>query len=754
MAAIVDSARTSEVSRVEQIERVLRHICADVVGVSAAQIPADAHFLEMGFDSFLLLQASQAIQEQTGAHVPLRVMLEEFTNIRSLAEHMSHDLLPAGQVIPWPGAADPAPSPPPSAAPPAAPPPPSVPSPAPMASAAPPALPVTLPNAASSESTLTEGEQSAIERLIAQQLQLMSKQLDLLRNRSGRTSPAAATAAAGPSASRPAVSLPSAAAPALPQPAPPTLSAPSGPSGLSGPSAKDRREAPTFYRPLEEREQGSELPPHQRQHLADLVTRLSQRTAGSKAKAQQYRPFLADNRSSAGFRSLWKEIFYPLVADRAQGARLWDIDGNEYVDISMGFGSLLYGHTPDFLIEAVETQIRRGVLVGPQSNMAGQVAELLCEITGQERAAFVNSGTEAVMGALRCARAVTGRHKIVMFAGSYHGSFDGVLVRGARQADDTLRTMPAAPGIPPFMAENVLMLHFGDTEGLERLRASAHEIAAVLVEPSQSRRPDIEPEPFLRRLREITEELGIALIFDEVITGFRMHPAGVQGLFGIRADITTYGKAVGAGMPIGVVAGKAKFLDAIDGGQWSYGDRSFPRGTTTFFSGTFFKHPLVMAVAWAVLRYLKENSPQLQEGLAERTSGVVETLNRFFAEHGIPMNMINFKSLFRYTFAPEVKYPELFFYYLLEQGVYVWEGRTCYLSTAHTDRDIAFLIEASQKAALAMQAGGFFPTPSGAPSSSGPSPGRLLARVRGLRGPPAPGPRPGRKGPRRPNPCH
>ena len=133
---------------------------------------------------------------------------------------------------------------------------------------------------------------------------------------------------------------------------------------------------------------------------------------------------------------------------------------------------------------------------------------------------------------------------------------------------------------------------------LDILRANAHELAAVMIELPRSRRPDIQPTEFLGHIREITERSGTALIFDEVVTGFRLHPGGAQALFGVRADIVTYGKAVAAGMPIGVIAGRSKYLDAIDGGHWNYGDDSYPRAETTLFVGTYFKHPLVMAAGW------------------------------------------------------------------------------------------------------------------------------------------------------------
>ena len=311
------------------------------------------------------------------------------------------------------------------------------------------------------------------------------------------------------------------------------------------------------------------------------------------------------------------------------------------------------------------------------------------------------------MTALRLARTVTGRTKIVMFTNSYHGTFDGTLARAERGADGKLRAVPLAPGVPPSMIEDVMILTYGAPESLEEIRQHASELAAVLVEPLQSRRPDNRPSEFLHELRRITEQSGTTLIFDEVVSGFRLHPGGVQVLFNIKADLVTYGKAAGAGMPIGIIAGKAKYMDPIDGGMWQYGDASYPRAETTFFVGTFFKHPMVMAAAFAALTHLKNSGPQLQEGLNQKTQYLADTLNRYFEQEHVPIHIANCGSLFRFVNTNEVKYMDLFFYHLLEKGIYVWEGRNCFISTAHTNEDIEFLISKVKETVVEMRAGGF-----------------------------------------------
>src|SRR5208282_2281867 len=174
--------------------------------------------------------------------------------------------------------------------------------------------------------------------------------------------------------------------------------------------------------------------------------------------------------------------FYPLMVERASGSHIWDVDGREYVDLTMGFGSLLFGHTPSFVTDALHAQVDRGIGVGPQSCLAGEVARLVCELTGMERVTFCNSGTEGVMTALRLARLARKRNKIVQFAGSYHGTFDGVLVRSADGLGRSTKAIPMAPGIDPEMVSNIVMLEYNSAESIEYIRRTGDEIAAVLVE--------------------------------------------------------------------------------------------------------------------------------------------------------------------------------------------------------------------------------------------------------------------------------
>ncbi|HEY6390559.1 MAG TPA: amino acid adenylation domain-containing protein, partial [Bryobacteraceae bacterium] len=400
---------------------------------------------------------------------------------------------------------------------------------------------------------------------------------------------------------------------------------------------------------------------------------------------------------------------YPISVARSSGSKLWDVDGNEYVDLLNGFGVTMFGHCPDFVREAVEKQLRAGIEIGPQTPYAGQVAELLCEMTGMERATFCNTGSEAVMAAIRLARTVTNKKKIVFFAGDYHGAFDEVLMRAAGKPGGVPRSRPIAPGIPDEQAANVIVLEYGSPASLEIIRAHAHELAAVLVEPVQSRHPSLQPVEFLRELRAITEQSNTALIFDEVVTGFRTHPGGAQAIFGIRADLATYGKVIGGGLPIGVVAGNAAYMDALDGGMWQYGDDSSPEVGVTFCAGTFVRHPLAMASAWAVLNHLKEAGPQLQQELSEKTGRLVHTLNALFEQGSVPARIEHFHSIFYFGFPADQRCASLLYYHLREKGVHIQEGFPCFLTTAHTEQDLEKVVNAFRDSIAEMQAGGFLP---------------------------------------------
>ncbi len=448
-----------------------------------------------------------------------------------------------------------------------------------------------------------------------------------------------------------------------------------------------------------------ELTARQRAKLDQFIQRYVARTQKSRDYTQAERPHMADPRVVNGFRPMLKEMIYQIVIGRSKGAHLWDLDGNEYVDALNGFGMSLFGWQPDFVLDAIRQQLDLGYEIGPQHPLSGEVARLICEVTGHDRAALCNTGSEAVLGALRIARTVTGRSTIVLFTGSYHGIIDEMIVRGTKK----LHAVPAAPGILRNTAEHVLVLDYGTPEALQIIRERADELAAVLIEPVQSRRPDLQPVEFLKSVREITAASGTLCIFDEIVTGFRAHPGGIQALFGIKADLATYGKVIGGGYPIGVIAGKREYMDALDGGAWQYGDDSVPTVGVTYFAGTFVRHPLALAAAKATLLHIKEAGPQLQEQLNTRTAAMADELNRFCAEVGAPIAITQFSSLWRTIFLEDHPLQDLLFAMMRSRGVHILDNFPCFFTTAHSEADFQTIIQAYKDSVLELQDAEFLP---------------------------------------------
>ncbi len=514
--------------------------------------------------------------------------------------------------------------------------------------------------------------------IFGKQLEIMKMQLELLER--GKTS-ASCTAFS---------------APAVPQ------TAPKG-TVVSSAAKKYERTNNKAYKPYATLnfQTSSNLTDVQRKYLDELITRFCEKTKGSKNNIQKYRNVYANNRNIAGFRMVLKEMVYQLVSPKAKGAYIWDVDDNKYIDLTMGFGVTLFGHNPDFIVNALQEELSTGFSLGPMSETAGTVAEKICKMTGVERVAFYNSGTEADMVACRVARAVSGKKKIVVFAGSYHGTFDGIL---GLPGIDPEKTIPLAPGVMESMVEDLYVLDYGTEASLNFIENHADEIAGVLVETVQSRRPDFTPRDFIHKLRKITQDNRCALIFDEVITGFRIMNGGAQKWYGVQADIVTYGKIIGGGMPIGVVSGKAEYMDSIDGGFWSFGDSSYPprEEIRTFVAGTFCHHPMAMAAANAVLTKLEEEDVQTE--LNNRTSEFVNEMNRYFEDEEIPIKMVNFGSLFRFVLQGDL---DLLFYLLVYKGIYIWEGRNCFFSTAHTEDDIKHIKDIIKESVQEMRKYGF-----------------------------------------------
>jgi amino acid adenylation domain-containing protein len=635
----------------------LRAIFEDASGIEIDAAGTGVNFIEIGFDSLSLTQIATNLKKQFNVPITFRKLFEEYNSLVLLAGYLDANL-PTDVLKPQAIA------------------------PEPVTTAYQPTFAVPAP---SSNGTGTNNNDLIIN-LISQQLQLLSSQLSLIQG-------------GGVSLQQAAPAHYNAVSPAI-------TPVKADHQGLELTAEEQIELKKPFGATARIEKQTLELDEKQTAFLADLTIKYNAKTKSSKAQTQKDRPYMADPRVVSGFRPLTKEVVYPLVVNRSKGSHVWDIDGNEYVDALNGFGSNFLGYQVDVLKKAVLEQVEKGYEIGPQHELAGDVCKLICEFTNFDRAAVCNTGSEAVLGAMRIARTVTGRSTIVAFSGSYHGINDEVIVRGTKK----LKTVPAAPGIMPEVVQNMLILEYGTEETLKIIAERAHEFAAVLVEPVQSRRPEFQPVMFLKKLREITQKSETVLIFDEVISGFRMHPGGAQAMFGIKADLGTYGKVIGGGMPIGAIAGIKKYMDALDGGTWQYGDDSQPEAGVTYFAGTFVRHPLALAAGKAALLYMKERGPALQEGLNARTKRLSDGINAICEQKGIPLYSPSFGSLWKIKFKYELAYGELLFTLMRYKGIHIWDLFPCFITDAHTDEEIDQIITAFKDSVDELIEAGFMPT--------------------------------------------
>ncbi|MBO9648308.1 MAG: amino acid adenylation domain-containing protein [Variovorax sp.] len=661
----------------------LRELFENLSGVDMAGVDGSAPFVEIGLDSLTLTQAALQVKKTFKVNLTFRQLMESYRSFDALAEFLDATL-PAE-----PAAAAPAT---PVAAPAA-----TITAVAPQV-AAPVITPVQQVMPAMQPMALSAGAGTLVQQLIAQQMQLMQQQLALLS--------AAPSMPASPALPAPVVEQPTSKASVAAtasnsqaaQAAQPTATASA--TDMEAPASEVKYDVKKAFGAIARiHTQAKEPTERQKARLAAFMRRYTERTKKSKEFTAQNRPHMADPRVVNGFRPATKEITYQIVIERSKGSRLWDIDGNEYVDTLNGFGMNLFGWTPDFINEAVHKQLDQGYEIGPQHPLAADVTKLLCELTGFDRAALCNTGSEAVMAALRIARTVTGRNTVVLFTGSYHGTFDEVLVRAGRNA----KGMSAAPGVLQTMFGEVRVLDYGTPESLEFIRANAEDLAAVLVEPVQSRRPDFQPREFLRELRAITDKSETCLIFDEVITGFRSDIGGAQAIFGIRADLATYGKVLGGGFPVGVIAGKRAYMDALDGGAWQYGDDSVPTIGVTYFAGTFVRHPLALAASKAALEHLKQDNNKLQTQLNLHTAAMADELTAFCREVGAPLEIRYFSSLWRVTWLEDHPLQDLLFAMMRSRGVHILDNFPCFMTTAHSQQDIATIKSAFKESIAEMQ---------------------------------------------------
>ena len=390
----------------------------------------------------------------------------------------------------------------------------------------------------------------------------------------------------------------------------------------------------------------------------------------------------------------------PFIA-RGTGAHITDVDGRRYVDYVMSWGPLIHGHAPAGLTKALVTATKRGTSFGAPTALEVQLAERVCSLVPSiERVRFVNSGTEATMSALRLARAATRKDKIVKFQGCYHGHADPLLVQAGSGA--LTLGVPTSPGVTKVSAANTLVANYNDLESVKRLfRIHRRKIAAVIIEPIAGNMGVIPPQKgFLEELRELCDQSGVLLIFDEVISGFRVALGGAQTIFGIKPDLTCLGKIIGGGLPVGAYGGRADLMAHIA-----------PDGPV-YQAGTLSGNPLAMTAGTWTLSRLSE---RLYRQLAKLGDQLAEGLAEVASEAGVPLRVNSFGSMVTpfFTNRPVCNYRSatdantmlygVFFRSMLRHGIYPPPSQfeSWFLSAAHSAHDIERTLDAAR---LAMRA--------------------------------------------------
>jgi glutamate-1-semialdehyde 2,1-aminomutase len=395
---------------------------------------------------------------------------------------------------------------------------------------------------------------------------------------------------------------------------------------------------------------------------------------------------------------------YPFFTERAKGSRLFDVDGKDYIDYCLAYGPLILGHANPEIIDAVAAQLENGTLFGTPTEKEVELAELICSLVpSAEMVRLVSTGGEATMSAIRAARGYTGKKKIIKFEGCYHGAHDYVLVKAGSGA--TTFGMPTSLGIPEEAARNTIVVPFNDAEKFEKaVKENKDDLAAVIVEPVIGNIGLVLPkEGFLETLRELTEDYGVVLIFDEVITGFRMALGGAQEYYSVTPDLTTLGKVLGGGFPLAAFTGKQEIMKMIA-----------PTGKV-YQAGTYSGNPISVIAALTTLKFLRDSGKGFYAKMENKCKKIVEPLEKVISDSNLKMQVNHVASMFQLFFteravfdyesvqtAENSKYLK-FHKNLLTQGVFLPPSQfeTCFLSAAHSaddlDKTTACFISATQQ---------------------------------------------------------
>ena len=396
---------------------------------------------------------------------------------------------------------------------------------------------------------------------------------------------------------------------------------------------------------------------------------------------------------------------YPVYIVEGQGARVVDVDGNEYIDLSMGFGCHVLGHAHPAVVGAVRDAAGRGVQFGIHTPYQEPLARLVIDASRcADAVVFCNSGTEATLYALRAARAHSGRTRVALFEGAYHGAHDAVLF-GAEEASARNHPRPVArgAGVPSVFADEVLMLPYRHESAFDLIRAHAHELALVMVEPVQGSNPTLDCRDFLAELIEVCRDAGVLVMFDEVITGFRLAYGGAQEEMNLRPDLAAYGKTLGGGMPVGAVAGRAELMSRFD---WH---RQRETGGRVFAGGTFGGNPVTMSAGAATLNHLKAH-PEIYERLREHGRRLREEIGGFCVAEGFPAQVMSAHSMIhlRFQSGPILSARDIdrrfaaaereFYTRVMLNGVLIPGDHLALTSAAHSRQDIDTVVAACRSA--------------------------------------------------------